>query len=57
LRHTTAVQKMPDGGIFFNEANVNKLSANLQINDLRDFSLHVNNGITKIRIWDPFNSQ
>lgn len=48
---------MPDGGIYFRKANNKTLDANLQINDLRSFSLHTNNGITRIKIWDPKNSE
>lgn len=39
---------LPDGAIKFYEANDEKLSFTLQINDLRIHEYHRNNGITKI---------
>jgi hypothetical protein len=39
---------MPDGTIVFEEANENRLSALIQINDCRTFQYHRANGLTAI---------
>lgn len=41
---------MPDGTVIFEEANENKLSAVIQINDCRTFQYHRTNGLTAIRM-------
>jgi hypothetical protein len=41
---------MPDGTIVFEEANYQRLSAIIQINDCRTFQYHRSNGITAIRM-------
>jgi hypothetical protein len=33
LRYSSAVQKMPDGAVYFNEANKEKLDFDLKVND------------------------
>lgn len=41
---------MPDGTVVFEEANANRLSAVIQINDCRTFQYHRYNGLTAIQM-------
>lgn len=43
---------LPDGAYKIRHANKNKLSYNLQLNDLKYWQYHRNNGITKIGVFD-----
>ena len=47
---------MPDGTVVFEEANENKLSAVIQINDCRTFQYHRTNGLTAIRMRENSTS-
>ena len=49
---TPLLDKIPNGAYFIENANKNRLSYNLQINDARYWQYHRDNGITKIGIID-----
>ena len=46
---------MPDGAIYFNEANKERLNFDLKVNDERSFELHNSNGLTRIHIRNLFD--
>ena len=45
-------QNLPDGTFKIRESNSKKLSYNMQVNDLKYWQYHRNNGITKIGLFD-----
>lgn len=47
------LHNLPDGAFRIKEASSKKLSYNVQVNDVRYYQYHWNNGITKFTIQDP----
>lgn len=50
LRYSNTLTHIPDGGVTFHKLDNSSLSANVKVNDLREFMFHNSNGITKIRM-------
>ena len=51
LMNTSADDKMPDGAIYFKEANNSTLKAELKVNDLRTLEYHRPDGFTRMRFY------
>lgn len=48
MRRYNNLHQMPDGGIYFREASSEKISANLQVMDIRNLDYYRSDGISRI---------
>lgn len=50
--HVPEIDEIPDGAFIVKGASAKVLSYNMQINDLKYWQYHRNNGITKLGVFD-----